>query len=457
MGDKDSQELLAFHQAVDFVLKRPFGKKMIVRNSKKGIERSRAFFALINNPQDTFKSIHLAGTSGKGTVAYMLESLLQARAKKTGAHTSPHVYDIRERCRIDGSLPEEDVFVDIVNRLRHPIHHMEQSKFGSPSYFEIMNAVAFCLFSSQSIDYGVIETGVGGLYDSTNTISRSDKLAVITKLGLDHTEILGSSLDKIAYQKAGIIPKNGYAIVWKPEDLLARNVIESQSQKVGARLEYVDETLFTIVDSSPSGLTIDYHDDKITIKNITLPPGGVFQAENATVAIRSLRYIAERDQFDLSTAAVVASLQEVSIPARSEKIHLFDRTVIFDGAHNPQKMAAFTDTMRNEIHKPIFVVALKKTKNPSELLKQIKPHADKLIVTQFFTQQDDVLKNFSYSAEELARIAEELDVDAIKYDDSLQALIAACTLSAPTQTVVVTGSFYFLGELKDKLTSHGIL
>jgi len=441
---------LTYEEAVQFIASTPSAKKMLFKSGD-GIERAEQFFEALGNPQETFRSVHIAGTSGKGTVAYMIESLLRQCGQSTGLTVSPHVYDIRERCILSGELISKTAFAKAVSRLVEPSMKMEQTSAGRPTYFETTNAIAFMTFAEKKVDYGIIETGLGGLYDSTNTITRTDKLAIITKLGLDHTEILGSTVGKIAHQKAGILPPGGDAIVWKPEDSEALKIIESVAKKRGTKLQLIDKSLYTIDDNDPNGMTITYHDGMRIIDNIELPPGGFHQAENAVLAIKSVLFLAGRDGFTIENSVIRNGMKAVNLPGRLEHRHIFDHDVIFDGAHNPQKVAALLQSLEPRAKKPIFVLALKKTKDADEILRLIAPHAASVITSQFFTDQDGSMTNLSFTAIELARMAKDCGIEAMAYEDSLQAARAACKQADQDQQVVVTGSFYFLGELSVKL------
>jgi dihydrofolate synthase/folylpolyglutamate synthase len=443
---------LTYDEAIQFITSTPSAKKVLFSGGE-GMERAKHFFKLLGNPQETFRSMHIAGTSGKGTVAYMIESLLRYSGRSTGLTLSPHVYDIRERCIVNGELLPKEKFASAVEELIEPSLGMDHTPDGRPTYFETTNAIAFKQFAKEKVDYGIIETGLGGQYDSTNTISRTDKLAVITKLGLDHVEILGNTIDKIARQKAGIMPFGGDAIIWRPEEIEARETIESVAEERGTKLLFVDKSLFTIDDNNPNGMAITYHDGIRTIESIMLPPGGEHQAENATLAIKSVLFLAGRDGFIIEDSMIRDGMKAVSLPGRLEHRRLFDRDVIFDGAHNPQKIAALLQSLEPRAKKPIFVLALKKTKDADEILRLIAPRATSVITSQFFTDQDGSMTNLSFTAIELASMAEDCGIEATACEDSLQAVRAACKQADQGQQVVVTGSFYFLGELSVKLPS----
>lgn len=441
---------LTYDEGVEFLTRQIPNTSDRFHHQGESLERSRALLALLDKPQDEFASIHIAGTSGKGTVAYMIDELLRGAGKSTGRHVSPHVYDIRERAIVDGEFVSEQVFADVVSMLLDPIETIRDTVHGYVTYYEVMSVLAFLLFRRKAIDYGVIETGMGGRYDPTNAITRSDKLAVITKLGLDHTEVLGATVEAIADQKAGIMPLDGDAIVWKPETSEVRQVMERVAAERSTKLRYVDASFFTITDYQQSVITMTYHDEERSVDTIVLPPGGLYQAENAAVALRSALFLASRDGFTLDDDTIRRALAGVQIPGRFEKRQVFNQDVIFDGAHNPQKIAALLAALDPD-ERPIFVVALKKTKEARTMFDQIARHADKIITTQFFSDHEGVTASFAYSASDLAEIARSAGADVRSYADNLAALRKACKLALPGQRIVVTGSFYFLGELHDRL------
>lgn len=174
---------------------------------KKDIHNTVVLCEALNNPQCGFKSIHIAGTNGKGSVSHMLASILQEAGYKTGLYTSPHLYDFRERIRIDGKMISKDEVVDFTNRILPLIDQI------NPSFFEVTVALAFDYFARQKVDIAVIETGLGGRLDSTNIIT--PVLSVITNIGWDHMQLLGDSLEKIAFEKAGIIKEQVPVVIGK--------------------------------------------------------------------------------------------------------------------------------------------------------------------------------------------------------------------------------------------------
>src|SRR6266496_3176340 len=198
--------LMNYQQTVDYLFSRlPMFSRIGVAAFKKDLTNIKKLCAFLNNPQLKFKSVHVAGTNGKGSVSHMLAAVLQTAGYKTGLYTSPHLKDFRERIKIDREMVNKKFIIDFTERIKTVIEEIE------PSFFEITVAMAFEFFFEQNIDIAVIETGLGGRFDSTNIIT--PELSVITNIGRDHMNILGDGLDKIAYEKAGIIKENVPVIV----------------------------------------------------------------------------------------------------------------------------------------------------------------------------------------------------------------------------------------------------
>lgn len=436
-----------FDGAVRFISDELPGMQTALFRGGEGLRRAEAFFELLGNPQERFKTVHVAGTSGKGTVCYMIEALLGDAGFSTGLHLSPHVYDIRERCMLNGKLPPKHVFAKLISDELPAIRQMSEGAFGAPSYFEATVGAAFTLFAQQEVDYAIVETGLGGLYDATNTIERSDRLAIITTLGLDHTEILGDSLDKIAAQKAGILPHGGEAIVLRPDDAAAGRVFAEMATSRETSLQIVSADIYTVTATSPK-TTFDYHDGERRISDIMLSLPGEHHVQDAALALKTLFFLAERDGFRLpSDERIRQILGSLRLPGRMERHRRFDRSIIFDGAHNPQKMAALLSALPLT-PQPVCVLALKKTKDAPAILNQLAAHIDTLVVTEFFSDQEGKGVNVSYPAAELAVIARQAGIaEVIVEPDSDTALEEACRRAAPDQPVLVTGSFYLLGEL----------
>lgn len=432
----------------------PSSPKALFRRGE-GIDRSRNFFELIDNPQDAYKSIHIAGTSGKGSVSYYLSNLLAHHGFKVGTHVSPHVYDIRERAMINMKLISERMFVGIVNDLLSPIRRMDKSEFGRPTYFEVTNAIAFSLFADEEVDYAVIETGLGGLYDSTNTINRRDKLSVITKLGFDHTEILGNTLEDIAAQKAGIFNTGGESIFIEPEHYGAKETIKSIARDVGNSARPFSPNI--ISRPHKNGLTFDYKSVNYSIDNIVIQSLGRHQPENAALAICALEHLSERDGFALDSNSIRSAIFETILPGRLELRNVQGQLFILDGSHNPQKIGSLVASIEQAgmTEKPLVIFGSKKTKDIKEMISNIAQICGGLIPTTFFSEQNSAqLHGMALPTSKIASTARDLGIPVVgEAQRPQQAVEMALNYVAQDQPILVAGSFYLLGEINPAINS----
>lgn len=456
-----SRRINSMKEAEDFLFNVLPNTPKVLFKGGESLYRSRYFLRELGNPQDEVKTIHIAGTSGKGSTSYILSSLLRAQGFTVGTHVSPHTYDVRERSMINLEVPEEPEYLTVLNEMVSTIASMDSKDTGRPTYFEVTMAEAFSLFARHKVDYTVLETGVGGRYDPSNSISRSDKLAVITRIGLDHTDVLGDTVDKIAYQKAGIIPSNGESLSIHQSSGAAERVIKEVAHERGSSLAFVDssETVKNI-HLTPQGVVFDYNDGELEIKDCVIPSLGTYQVENAVVAITTMKHLAKRDGFTIDPQSIKDGLNKAHIPGRSEIREYQGKTVMFDGAHNPQKLEALTKSIAELSlpRKPIWVIAAKKGKDAEGMLRIIAPYAEKIITSEFFKDEKaEHLKNFSLSADELASIARPLldaSTEIVPVKNSQLALGLALGGASKDQIIVVSGSIYFLGDIHKKQMSE---
>ena len=333
-----------------------------------GHERAVHLLALLGDPQNSLKVVHVAGTSGKGSTAFYISQLLAAHGFTVSLTVSPHLIDIRERCQINNRLISKKEFVETLNKIAPKIMKMKKSRYGKPSYFDLMIALFFQFSKNRKVDYAVVETGLGGLYDSTNTVKRSDKLCVITRIGLDHTEILGNSLDKIARQKSGIVRENNTLITHRQVKPV-RSVFEKRVKEKKGSLIFAGEKLEGLELNSPA----------------------LYQRENCSLALAALYHLGKRDGFKVDRNKIRRTLMTKHFPGRMDVFVKRGITVIADGAHNKQKMASFVKSLKNLTTKKIpFLVAFKEGKKYKAMLDKIIPAASHIIVTSFETRGMDL-------------------------------------------------------------------
>lgn len=374
----------------------------------------------LGQPQEKFKTVHIAGTSGKTSTCYYTAALLAASGKKVGLTVSPHVTAINERVQINGRPVPEAEFCQALTEFLGIIEKVPIE----PSWFEVMVAFAYWYFARQKVDYAVVEVGLGGLLDGTNVIKRADKVCIITDIGFDHMHILGKTLPEIAEQKAGIIHEGNTVLTYRqsPEVM---EVIEGYSHSQRADLQVIEPLA-----------TYDFWE--------AMPD---YQRRNWSLAFRVYQYLRERDSLtDLSSEALQATLK-ISVPGRMDILKYGGKIIIMDGAHNAQKMSAFASSFKQLYPgvRPAVLLSLKKGKEAQEVAAILGPLTDRLVITRFSIAQDTPV--ISIKPEELKKVfAAYMEAVSIEADQS-KALQKV--LNGPEDVIIITGSLYLLSQVKE--------
>lgn len=373
----------------------------------------------LGDPQKKLKVVHIAGTSGKTSTCYYIASLLHVAGKKVGLTVSPHIDTITERIQINGKPISEELFCKYLEECIALINDLPEQ----PSYFELLVALAYWIFYREGVDYAIIETGMGGLHDTTNVATNKDKVCVITDIGFDHMHILGSTIAEIAAQKAGIIQRDNAIFMYQQ----SHDVMHA----VRDRCELYDAELYAIQSNSKGP--------------VQLPE---FQKRNWSLAKSVYDYIAKRDNFATHlTDKELAEASSTYIPARMDIINVASKTVVMDGAHNAQKCESFVSSFKGifKRKKATVVLALKDGKEFNEVLDVLKPIVNELIITTFDTSQD--LPAVSMPTEKLAAAAKAKGYQHVHSISSNNDALQAALLGA-NELVVVTGSFYLIAQLR---------
>lgn len=412
---------------------------------EEGIVRTKEFLKLLGSPQNKIPCIHIAGTSGKGSTSYMISSFLYTLGFKVGLHLSPHLLDIRERALINNTLIDEKKYIRYFEEIAPMIEKMRNSSFGMITYFEVLVGLTYHIFAKERVDYMVVEVGLGGKYDGTNIIDRPDKLSVISKIGLDHVQVLGNTPAKIAYQKAMICMEKGTMIsIFQTPSV--EKVIKSIAKEKKAKLLSIgkkDVKNCSLIDGKTK-FTLVWNG--VMYKNIIIGLFGLHQAENAALAIASVLYLAQRDHFRVDMTKIRTCAKLLRFKGRMDILTQKNKKIIIDGAHNEQKMKAFLKALSAvELNKKYtFVIAFKKGKDYKKMLRLIIPFAQKIIITTIFSEHQDL---FHFSTDPKI-IKDELahsgftNISIIEKINKVKNFIYECKTD-----VVVTGSLYLLGDL----------
>ncbi|MCR4329624.1 MAG: Mur ligase family protein [Candidatus Roizmanbacteria bacterium] len=412
-----------------------------------GLLRMKRIMELLGNPQNKLRIIHIAGTSGKGSTATFVSSLLSAHGKKTGLHVKPHFVDIRERLQINGQMIAKKSFVAILQSVRDALKHLETARYGSATYFEILVAIAYVWFYEERVDYAVIETGVGGLFDGTNVVERTDKVCLLTKIGLDHTSVLGKTTKAIAAQKTGIIyAKN--VVFSCDQSPTVQAVFTRAAQKNKASLSFVtNPTSYNTIQVSPLGTFFRYMLSDSYVQ-YALKTIGYYQAQNASLALAGVEYVSKRDAWTFSHKTAQNIFAHTTIPGRFETINYKKKLLILDSAHNPQKMKAFVQTLSKvyQNKKITYCIAVKNDKNSKIMLRYCLINAQHIVLTEFAFETMDIPQISSSANDLYLKISDEMKSICIKEPNQKKALEKAIALSS--DIVVVTGSMYLLAAIK---------
>ena len=398
---------------------------------KHGLYRMEAILSALGNPERGLKSIHIAGTNGKGSTAAMVTAFAKAHGLRVGTFTSPHMDSIRERIQLDGVPLGEEPFWQAASVIRE-VESRLLEEWGAFNYFEILTAMMFVVFQREAVDLAIIEVGIGGLLDNTNV--GHPLVSVITTIGLDHQDLLGSTLEEITAQKAGII-KAGQQVVVGPVTRECMDVIRSTASQQGATVQAFGED-FSLVEDS-------YQDDELTIPLKQLALNGAFQKENATVAIRAFRSWMEATGRSVQPEFIEAALRVVSWPGRMEMLQETP-LVMIDGAHNLPAIERLVQNMTAHVGKKqtLLFSALTRKDSQQMLLRLQEALPDvNIILTSFHPSRGMSIARSDVEA--------YLDSPKISYEESFEDVIDRFASSTDDKSELwVTGSLYFIAEVR---------
>ncbi|MDD4902360.1 MAG: Mur ligase family protein [Patescibacteria group bacterium] len=423
------------------------------------IKRLRFLLKLLGNPDRNLRFIHLTGTSGKTSTTLLVSSILAAAGFKVGAFVSPHLSSVTERIHLGNKLISARELLEIIERLKPFLSHCAAiSPYGCPSFFETMLAAALVYFKNNKCDYVVLEAGIGGSFDATNAIKKS-AVQIITNVGLDHTDVLGKTREKIARDKAGIIKPGGKFFTAERDPRICRifqNIC--RTKKVPFRRINGD---YKIIANDLSGVEFEYEGEKFKTKLV-----GEHQAANAVLAFAAVKKIVGAD-----LRAFKKGIAAVFVPCRLEEMPAFAKAavdkpafakaaagearqgkkisrqakVILDGAHNVDKMKTTAEFISKFFYRKLhLVIGLSKNKDAEGILREIVPLADRIYLTRFLheNRKTQFLGKMSQISRKLSK--KKISV----FVDPHEALAAAKRSAAKDDLILVTGSFFLAGELR---------
>lgn len=405
------------------------------KGSRLGLERIAELMHKLGDPQDGLRFVHVAGTNGKGSVCAMLSSVLTAAGYRTGLYTSPHLCRLNERMKINGTDISDAELIALAEEIKPQADQMKDM----PTEFEIITAMAFLYFKKQHCDIVVLEVGLGGRLDSTNII-RTPEVAVICNIGLEHTEVLGDTLEKIAAEKAGIIKPEAAAVLYG-QSKAVEDVIRHQCRQCGVELRVADFARIRPIDHSLDGQLFDWKG----YRRLRLGLLGVHQLHNAAVVLETVECLANRG-WKIGEEAVRRGLADVRWPARLE---VLSRSPLFilDGAHNPQcaetLASAISENLPNE--KIVFLTGVLADKEYRKMMDLVLPYASSFVCLT--PESPRALPGEKLAAYLLAQGA------MASVCDSAEQGIAKALEKADGGAVVAFGSLYLAGAIETSFRS----
>jgi dihydrofolate synthase / folylpolyglutamate synthase len=428
---------MTYQQTIDYLYAQlPMFSRIGSAAYKEDLHNTIALCNSIGNPQTSFKTIHIAGTNGKGSTSHMLAAILQSAGYKTGLYTSPHIKDFRERIRVNGEMIKEKAVVEFVARTKATSDEI------NPSFFELTVAMAFDYFAAEQCDIAVIETGLGGLLDSTNIITPI--LSIITNIGYDHQHILGNTLQEIATQKAGIIKENVPVVIGEtlPE---TRQIFIDTANKKNAEIFFASEMFSTTNAIIENNKLICDVNDIMTCKTLQFQLGltGLYQAKNICTVLESVEQL-KNIGLNISETALHKGLLHVKemtgLRGRWEILQQ-NPTIIADVAHNKDGIAQViyqleTTYTNTNIH---FVLGFVSDKDVAEVLTLFPKNA-----TYYFTNAHIPR---ALPVAELAKKSSLAGLSGKNFDDINDAIAAAKNNATANDLIMICGSFFVIAEM----------
>lgn len=411
-------------EIIDFIENRPW-----IRN-KCRLDRMGELLKALGNPHKKLKYIHIAGSNGKGSASAMFTSILMVAGYKVGTFTSPHLIEYNERfCINNAPINDEDLSL-IVQKIK------DVRLSFVPGVFEILTAIAFVYFQMKKVDIVVLEVGLGGKYDATNIIEKSE-LSVLMNIGLEHTEILGNTLEEIASEKAGIIKRNGDVVAYDNKKEVSL-VFKKVAKEKNANIKIVDFNSIEIINEGLNKQTFNYG----KYKNVELGLLGKHQFYNASVVIEGIKILVKKG-YNIDDSNIINGLKDVKWDAR---LSILNKKPLFilDGAHNPQCADALKISLpkilRNK--KAIMIYGSLKDKNYLSIIEMMSPYAKEFICLT--PNSSRALK-----ASTLASIIKKKGIKACYCKNAYNAILKAFNKAKDNDVIIAFGSLYLAGEIKD--------
>ncbi len=446
---KASKAFRTYKQALAYLFdKTDYEKQRVLRYnvSTFNLDRMNTLLGYISNPHEKLKTVHIAGTKGKGSTAMMLAKMMEANNYKVGLYTSPHIESLHERISINGEQISEKEMVNLMNRLYGPI---EKMKGDSPTFFEIMTSLAFLYFVEKEVDIAIIETGLGGRLDSTNVINPN--VVGITNISIDHQHQLGNSIESIALEKAGVI-KKGIPVVTVPQEDQAMGVLRQHALSINAPLsvaggdiDFSSRFEYSREHGPHTRICVSTATSKFEHLRVPLP--GQHQAINCGLALAMLDKL-KGSGYTIDDGKAIEGLSLVKLAGRMEMVH-GDPRVMVDAAHNGASIKALMGAIGQHVpyDSMIVIFGCNQDKDIRGMLTELQFGADKVIFTRSNSPKASYPEDL---AEMYTEICGKMCQTAVNLREALSVANNAVTRE---DLICITGSFYLVGQARKHFLS----
>ena len=443
MLTKKEPETFTYEEAVAYIEEIPKFTK------KHTLEHTKTFLKRLGNPAVDRKIVHVAGTNGKGSVCAYLQAILMAEGKRTGFFTSPHLVSVNERIRVDNIQIDNETFLKVFRKVLKIVRQMVEDGIEHPSYFEFLFGMGMTAFAETDVEYIILETGLGGRLDATNAID-NPALAIITSISLDHTAILGDTIEKIAGEKAGII-KPGVPVFFDGSSKKAAEVIKAKASELGVSCREVTKNAYEIQEVHRKYIAFSRRSayDKDVIFQV--PMCGCYQAMNAELALEASEYLLAGEEIHMDRWK--EALAELHWEGRMEWVGAH---ITVDGAHNPGAMEAFVESVKaldeSERGEMVLLFSAVSDKKYDQMIEYLCENLD--VKAYVVTQIED---ERGVSAEELADVFRRYTDRPVYCKERLEdAVRTAMNERGETGEIYCLGSLYLVGMMKKLLAGGAI-
>jgi dihydrofolate synthase/folylpolyglutamate synthase len=425
---------MTYKETIDYLFTRlPMFSRIGEAAYKKDLNNTLALCSILDDPHKNFKSIHIAGTNGKGSVSHMLAAIFQTAGYKTGLYTSPHLNDFRERIRINGTPIPEDYVVGFTQKMLEHIPAIE------PSFFELTVAMAFSYFSDEKVDIAIVETGLGGRLDSTNVIT--PELSIITNIGWDHMNLLGNTKALIAGEKAGIIKHQVPVIIGEAIDE-TRSVFTEHAKEKGSAIIFAEEEWSILNYHLQEKMKLNVQHHKGEIHELLLDLTGIYQLKNILSVLSACYHLKEKG-WNILTSQIIEALANVQLLTGLQgrwQVWGKDPRIVLDVAHNQdgieQIILQLSQTEYDQLH---IVIGMVKDKEISQVLALLPKDA-----TYYFTNAQIPR---ALPAEDLQTLAERHGLNGFACPNTEDAIGAAKAAAGAKDLILICGSVFLVGEV----------